>query len=115
MLYQPEVTDGEIHIITGKDSPEDKHWNGELLLTPFWEMNIDSNERFCQWSTVDTAFCDYAEDQKFMVFSKTEVMQMIHALTWALSGCEGAFNQDIWICGDTVLTDNDMYEDGGAS
>ena len=109
MVYQPEITDGEIHIITGA-SENINGWNGELLLTPFWECDSKCSERFSQWMTTDAASHDYDAEQKFMIFSKTEVQQMINALVWAISGCTTYFNQDIWICGDTVISDHDMKD-----
>ena len=109
MLYDEDITDGEIHIITGHYK-NNTGWNGELSLVPFWERTNDI-EKYCQWSTADDATCDYDEKQKFIVYSKTEVQQMINALIFALSGCETNFNEDIWICGDTILTDSEFYED----
>ena len=108
MLYVPDMTDGEIHIITGTNTID--NWNGELLLTPDWEHN-EYDEKFCQWSTVDNATCDYDENQKFIVFSKTEVQQMINCLMWALTGCTSFFNEDIWIYNNTILSDSEMYSD----
>lgn len=107
MIYKPEITDGEIHIKTGANKNLD-NWNGELTLTPIWEYDTSQSERFCQWSTIDTATCDYDESQMFMVFSKTEVHQMINALMWSLTGCQSYFNEDVWICGDTVISDEEM-------
>ena len=107
MIYQPEITDGEIHIKTGANK-ELSYWNGEIKLTPILEFDANQPERYCQWSTEDTATCDYDINQKFMVFSQTEVQQMINVLMWALTGCKSYFNEDIWICGNSVLSDEEM-------
>ena len=79
---------------------EGPHWNGELSLIP-------SNEKFDEglitnWWTYDGSDADYKDDQLFAVFSKTDVMQMINCLTWALTGCEGHFNQDVSYTDDGI-------------
>lgn len=115
MLYDPDFTDGQIHIKTDsggidyQKAPCNRvYWNGEMKLTPFWKTVDDSSERFCNWSTIDTSSHDYNDNQKFIIFSKTEVHQMINALMWALSGCETYFNEDVWIYGNTVLSEDDF-------
>lgn len=98
MKYEPDITDGNIHIKT------DSEWNSELTFIPFWEENgLKKSERYCKWITTDTTMCDYDEKQQFIVYSKTEVQQMINALIWAIGGCESYFNQDDWFCGDLVI------------
>lgn len=115
MEYEPDILNGQIHILTGSDGTG--HWNGELSLTPFMDdfnHGIDRVNRLwslAQWCTVDTATCDYDENQKFAVFNKTEIQQMINALIWAVSGCTGYFNEDIWIDENgLVFTDTDYYK-----
>lgn len=96
MLYRPDMVYDEIHIITGHYD-DNSGWNGELTLDPFIEKDKDDRDYFyTQWCTVDTATCDYNDNQLFAVFSKTEVVQMINCLQWALTGCESYFDEDVW-------------------
>lgn len=99
--WVPSMFASEIKIKTGyyKDN-EHAHWNGELSLQPF----VD-DDKYCgictSWWTVDGADADYDKNQLFAVFSTTDVMQMVNCLAWALTGCDGYFNQDV------------SYTDGG--
>ena len=99
MLYEPEVIDNEVHIKT------DGQGFSEMSLTPCeWNYNYtDKNSMFVNWATTDATIGDYDKDQKFVVFSKTEVQHMINILMWALSGCESNLDEDLWICEDTLL------------
>ena len=82
-------------------------WHGELPLHPFYE-EFDNNEYGVQWCTTDNSYYDCDEHDKFFVFSKTEVQQMINCLQWALTDCESYFNQDLWFVGDRMpYTDED--------
>lgn len=94
--WVPSMFTSEIKIKTGYYQTRisgDPHWNGELSLQPF--VNIDEEEAWTSWWTVDGADSDYDQNQLFAVFSTTDVMQMINCLTWALTGCDGFFNQDV--------------------
>lgn len=96
--WVPSMMTSQIKIKTGyyeSKSPDFKgpHWNGELSLEPF--MQKECGEISTNWCTFDGADADYDEDQLFAVFNKSEVMQMINCLTWALTGCEGYFDEDV--------------------
>lgn len=109
--YVPDMLDSQIHILTGCDGKG--YWNGELSLIPFLDdEKCHGNRLFShtQWCTVDTSINDYDKNQKFAVFSKTEIQQMINALMWALTGCKSYFNEDIWVCDDRVIDDATYYE-----
>lgn len=96
--WVPSVFKSQIKIKTGyydeSDYPDvnGPHWNGELSLEPFVEQSYGG--AYTSWCTIDNADADYDENQLFAVFSKSEVMQLINCLTWALTGCEGYFDQD---------------------
>lgn len=95
MEYIPDMTDGRVHIMTGSNGKDT--WNGEITLDPIWKYDKeDPRIIYTNWCTIDTAYCDYDSEQKFIVFSKEEVANMINILTWALSGCDYSFNEDIW-------------------
>ena len=109
---------GDIHIKMGNLKGKYYHcnedtWHAELLLAPFGQ-EIDDKNCALQWYTTDITKYDYDKTQKFGVFSKLEVQQMINCLTWALADCEPNFyTQDLWFINDTVLTDKEFYEDYG--
>ena len=97
--WVPDMMASPFKIKTGyykSDSPDyfnGEHWNGELSLEPFtWR---DNGALCTNWCVVDVSDADYSEDQLFAVFNKAEVQQMINCLTWALTGCEGHFDEDI--------------------
>ena len=64
MLYQPEILDGEIHIITGKID-DNFGYNGELLLTPFFDYISNDKERITNWCTIDNTLNDYDDNTLF--------------------------------------------------
>ena len=109
-LYTPMILYNDIHILTGSNG--DGYWNGELtLLTPFIDNKlVGRNILECNWATVDNAACDYEEDQLFAVFSKSEIMQMINALMWAVTGCEGYFDEDLWLCENRAYSEKTYRE-----
>ena len=90
--WTPDVMTSQIKIKTGYYTDFYPHWNGELSLEPFVEQ--ECGEISTNWCTVDNSDADYDKDQLFAVFNKSEVMQLINCLTWALTGCEGYFDQD---------------------
>lgn len=98
MLYEPINLSGDIHIKTGTYDWNGKPtWNGELLLTPFLDVEESDNgtrDFSTEWITTDNSECDYEEDQLFAVFSKTEIRKIIDCLAWALTDCKTDFNQD---------------------
>ena len=48
----------------------------------------------------------------FAVFNKTEIMKMINCLSWAISGCDAAFNMDEVIYENgTIVNDPDWTPD----
>lgn len=116
--YPLDGNNDEIRIKMGNlrakynDYDEDT-WNAELTLIPF-DRKIDDKTCALQWCTVDNAKHDYDWNQRFGVFSKLEIQQMINCLTWALSDCEpNFFNQDLWFIDNTVLSDEEFYDDYG--
>lgn len=84
-------------------------WYGELPLRPFYE-EFDNNEYGVQWCVTDNTYYDCNYYDKFFVFSKTEVQQMINCLQWALTDCESYFNQDIWFVGDRMPYTDEEWE-----
>lgn len=108
-MYTPMILYNDIHILTG--SRGDGSWNGELTLFPFIDDKLEGDNILeCNWSTDDTASCDYDEDQLFAVFSKSEVMQMINALTWAVTECGGFFDEDLWLCENRVYSEEEYLQ-----
>ena len=126
-LYEPDILYGDIRIKTSSykikrsvdDCDDEPHWNGELLLTPACahekESLDDLNRCYTNWLSIDNADGDYDDKQLFAVFSKTEVIQMINALQWALTGCKSYFDQDLWYSDDDELPidDNAIEEISG--
>lgn len=110
-LYTPEIIFmDDFSIKTGSYLRNGKPaWNGELMLSPYFKHDMqDPNKCYTNWSTVDNADVDYDDDQLFVVFSKSEIKQMIACLQWALNNCETEFNQDIWLSDDGTVI---MYDD----
>ena len=107
--YTPMILYNNIRILTG--SSNNGSWNGELCLFPFIDDKLEGGNCLeCNWSTVDNTASDYDEDQLFAVFDKPEVQQMINALTWALTGCEGYFDENVWFCGGRVYPEEIYLE-----
>lgn len=109
--YVPSMITGEVRIKTDYHKYNgNPTWNGELNISPFFKHDIDDeNHCYTQWATVDTSEYDYDDDQLFAVFSKTEVLQMINCLQWALADCKFHLNQDIWHCDyNFTVHDNDI-------
>ena len=72
-------------IITGSD--DGNGFNGTLNLEPSFNLDKDSSsvERVTNWSTVDTADHDFDVDDKFVVYSKDEIREIIEWLKWAIN------------------------------
>ena len=113
MKYTPHMLDGEIHIICGRYNNQ-SGYNGEISTTPFFQLepSSNSNSYYTQWCSVDTCDYDYEEDQLFAIFSKTEIMQIINVLNWALSNCEANIDMDHWYNRDKdpIMHDDDFEE-----
>ncbi len=86
--YIPDIVDGELHIKVGDIC--------NLDLIPTYECGSKEDlHRATNWSTDDLSIqADYDEDDLFAVFNKAEIIKMINCLSWALSGCDAAFNMD---------------------
>ena len=86
--YTPDIVYGELHIKVGE--------NCNLNLVPTFDFGTKEDTiRSTNWSTDDLNIqADYDKSDLFAVFSKTEVKKMIDCLSWALSGCDAAFNMD---------------------
>lgn len=52
------------------------------------KLYLDSDYNFNEYSVTDTAKCDYDKDAMFVVYDKTDVIEIINVLQWALTGCE---------------------------
>ena len=113
MEYIPDMLTGTVRIKTGYYERIGKPlWNGELNIEPSFVHDIDDkNYCYTQWSTVDRAAHDYDEKQLFVVFSKTEILQMISCLQWALTECKTYFNQDMWYHDNELPIHDDDIED----
>lgn len=107
MLYSPKVLGNEIHIITGKFIDEDGY-NGEILLTPYFDIN---DIECTNWCSNDTTDWEYDDNQLFAVFSKLEIQIMIQILQWSLTGCEdNGLNwfEDCYIYNDVIIPKNEL-------
>lgn len=51
-------------------------------------VDIESHYYFDDFTVSDTAKCDYEKSDMFVVYDKTDVIELINALQWALTGCE---------------------------
>lgn len=110
MIYEPEHLDGEIHIITGQ-AGYDYGYNGEILLTPFFDFTSNEKERITNWCTTDNSSIDYDEDCQFAVFSKTEIKFMLCVLKYALDGSIDLNKlQDLYVKGDEIINEKDLSE-----
>ena len=72
-------------IITGSD--DGNGFNGTLNLEPSFNLDKDSSsvERVTNWSTVDTTDHDFDVDDKFVVYSKNEIREIIEWLKWSIN------------------------------
>ena len=77
-------------IITGSN---DNGFDSTLDLEPSFNWDNDNEERITNWSTVDTCDFDFNEDDKFVVYSKNEIREIIEWLKWAIG--ENA-HPDMW-------------------
>jgi len=98
--FEPTILDGDIYVksdfrvYNGKPT-----FNGAIPLCPYFEtQEYEDNYQghpdenityYTQCNSIDTALCDFEDDQLFAVFSKSEIRRMIDVLTFALSDCEG--------------------------
>lgn len=109
MLYSPKVLGDEIHIITGKFIDEDGY-NGEISLTPYFDIN---DIECTNWRSNDTTDWEYDDNQLFAVFSKLEIQIMIQILQWSLTGCEdNGLNwfESCYIYNDVIIPENELSE-----
>ena len=108
MLYQPEILDGEIHIITGKID-DNFGYNGELLLTPFFDYISNDKERITNWCTTDNTLNDYDDNTLFAVFSQLEIIAMIKCLQSAIDPSVDLSDlMDIYFKGDEIIEEKDL-------
>ena len=115
-LYEPDILYEGIRIKTScytikrsvDDCDDEPHWDSELFLMPACAHD-KSDRNFCytNWLCIDNVDDDYDDKQLFAVFSNTEVIQMINALQWALTGCKSYFDQDQWYSDDDELPIDD--------
>lgn len=106
-LYTPNMLYDELYVISGHYEDDDgtPFMNGVIPVCPFFGYEqegyvgrpSDTSYYTDCWST-DVSLADYDNDQLFAVFSKAEVVRMIHVLSYGLSGCEGP-----------CVTDEDFY------
>ena len=108
MLYQPEILDGEIHIITGKID-DNFGYNGELLLTPFFDYISNDKERITNWCTTDNTLNDYDDNTLFAVFNQLEIIAMIKCLQSAIDPSVDLSDlMDIYFKGDEIIEEKDL-------
>lgn len=108
MLYQPEILDGEIHIITGKID-DNFGYNGELLLTPFFDYISNDKERITNWCTTDNTLNDYDDNTLFAVFNQLEIIAMIKCLQSAIDPLVDLSDlMDIYFKGDEIIEEKDL-------
>ena len=108
MLYQPEILDGEIHIITGKID-DNFGYNGELLLTPFFDYISNDKERITNWCATDNTLNDYDDNTLFAVFNQLEIIAMIKCLQSAIDPSVDLSDlMDIYFKGDEIIEEKDL-------
>lgn len=49
---------------------------------------LESDYSFADYGATDTVDYDYDKDDMFVVYDKTDVVEIINVLQWALTGCE---------------------------
>lgn len=52
------------------------------------KLYLDSDYNFDEFNITDTAKCDYDKDAVFVVYDKTDVIEIINILQWALTDCK---------------------------
>lgn len=52
------------------------------------KIDIESDYSFDDYCVTDTSKCDYDKSDLFVVYDKTDVIELINCLQWALTGCE---------------------------
>jgi hypothetical protein len=77
-------------IITGSNG---NGFDSTLDLEPSFNWDNDNAERITNWSSVDVADYDFNEDEKFVVYSKNEIREIIAWLKWAIDEGE---HPDMW-------------------
>ena len=86
-----------LNIMCGHDdcSPvSDGFFNGVLHMLNYVSVRRGSNGKLyldCSYDDfviTDTAKCDYDKDAVFVVYDKTDVIEIINALQWALTDCK---------------------------
>lgn len=89
-----------LNIMCGHDDKwnpvESGRFNGVLHMLNYVSLNkdskgntyIDSDYAFNEYAVTDTTGIDYDEDSMFVVYDKTDVIEIINVLQWALTGCE---------------------------
>lgn len=100
--YTPNIFTSNYHIIT--ESSKDG-WNSELSLEP------SIKDGCTQWCTDDTCWWEYDDNQLFVVFDTQEVQQIVNCFIWALTGCKGYFNEDVWQCGNGIVLKDEVFYD----
>jgi hypothetical protein len=69
-------------IITGSNG---NGFDSTLDLEPSFNWDNDNAERITNWSSVDICDYDFNEDEKFVVYSKNEIREIIEWLKWAIN------------------------------
>lgn len=75
---------------------KDNEFNGVMHLCNYvsickdenGNVDIESDYSFDDYNVTDTTKCDYEKSDMFVVYDKTDVIELINVLQWALSGCE---------------------------
>lgn len=89
-----------LNIMCGHDDKwfpvESGTFNGILHMLNYVSLYKDSNDNidikgdytFNEFAVTDTAKHDYDKNIMFVVYDKTDVIEIINVLQWALTGCE---------------------------
>ena len=51
-------------------------------------VDIDGDYEFTDYAITDTAKHDYDKNDMFVIYDKTDVIEIINVFQWALTGCE---------------------------
>ena len=106
--YEPCVI-GEIRVKTGYYVWDGREtWNGELHITPSFDMESDATDRITHFMVDDGSEADYYPDELFAVFDSNEIGQMIDIFTWAKSGCETDIDLGKYFINGEVLREKDL-------
>ena len=114
--YEPDMFVGDIQILCGRyydNYFKEETFNGVVNLLPQFSWSSHGNyksERITTWSTLDTAACDFDQDQLFAVFDINEVKAMINCLRMAIGEDCDDLNGDSYFYQNKILSEKEAAE-----